>query len=240
MPRFFTAEVNGDKIITTGEDARHIGYSLRMKIGDEITFCSGGFEYFCKIEEMNGSEVVSGIVEKRPTESEPSVFLTLYQAYPKSDKLELIVQKATELGVSRIVPFTSKRCVAKPPTDKSGAKRTERLRKIAMEAAKQSGRGIIPEVTEPMTFREAVEDMKRSDIRLFCYENGGIRLNDSGIDSEKSVALMVGSEGGFDRDEAELAEQSGAQLIWLGKRILRCETCPIAVSAVVMNLSGNL
>lgn len=240
MPRFFTADVSGNSIITTGEDARHIGYSLRMKPGDEITFCNSGTEYICRISEMTSDSVVSVIVETRPTESEPTVFLTLYQAYPKSDKLELIVQKAIELGVSRIVPFTSKRCVAKPPADKSGAKRTERLNKIALEAAKQSGRGMVPEVTAPMTFREALEDMKRSEVKLFCYENGGIRIAEAGIDSEKSIAVMVGSEGGFDRDEAEMAEAAGAKNIWLGKRILRCETCPIAVSAIVMQLSGNM
>lgn len=240
MPRFFTADVSGNSIITTGEDARHIGYSLRMKPGDEITFCNSGTEYICRISEMTSDSVVSGIIETRPTESEPTVFLTLYQAYPKSDKLELIVQKAVELGVSRIVPFTSKRCVAKPPADKSGAKRTERLNKIALEAAKQSGRGMVPEVTAPMTFREALEDMKRSEVKLFCYENGGTRIAEAGIDSEKSVAVMVGSEGGFDRDEAEMAEAAGAKNIWLGKRILRCETCPIAVSAIVMQLSGNM
>lgn len=240
MPRFFTADVSGNSIITTGEDARHIGYSLRMKPGDEITFCNSGTEYICRISEMTSDSVVSEIVETRPTESEPTVFLTLYQAYPKSDKLELIVQKAVELGVSRIVPFTSKRCVAKPPADKSGAKRTERLNKIALEAAKQSGRGMVPEVTAPMTFREALEDMKRSEVKLFCYENVGIRIAEAGIDSEKSVAVMVGSEGGFDRDEADMAEAAGAKNIWLGKRILRCETCPIAVSAIVMQLSGNM
>lgn len=240
MPRFFTADVSGNSIITTGEDARHIGYSLRMKPGDEITFCNSGTEYICRISEMTSDSVVSEIVETRPTESEPTVFLTLYQAYPKSDKLELIVQKSVELGVSRIVPFTSKRCVAKPPADKSGAKRTERLNKIALEAAKQSGRGMVPEVTAPMTFREALEDMKRSEVKLFCYENGGIRIAEAGIDSEKSIAVMVGSEGGFDRDEAEMAEAAGAKNIWLGKRILRCETCPIAVSAIVMQLSGNM
>ena len=91
-----------------------------------------------------------------------------------------------------------------------------------------------------MTFREALEDMKRSEVKLFCYENGGIRIDEAGIDSEKSIAVMVGSEGGFDRDEAEMAEAAGAKNIWLGKRILRCETCPIAVSAIVMQLSGNM
>lgn len=240
MPRFFTADVSGNSIITTGEDARHIGYSLRMKPGDEIIFCNSGTEYICRITEITADHVVSGIIGTRPTESEPTVFLTLYQAYPKSDKLELIVQKAVELGVSRIVPFTSKRCVAKPPADKGGAKRTERLNRIALEAAKQSGRGIVPEVAPPMTFGEAIGDMKRSEIRLFCYENGGMRISEAGIDSKKSVAVMVGSEGGFDRDEAEAAENAGAKSIWLGRRILRCETCPIAVSAIIMQLSGNM
>ncbi|MGN0674755.1 MAG: RsmE family RNA methyltransferase [Oscillospiraceae bacterium] len=239
MPRFFIGEPAGDFITVTGSDARHIGYSLRMKKGEEITFCHGGTDYFCRIESITESEVLCRVESAVPSRSEPTARLTLYQAYPKQDKLEMIVQKVTELGAVRIVPFISARCVARPD-EKSAEKKRERLQKIAEEAAKQSGRGIIPEIAPMVTFKAALEDMKNSDIRLFCYENGGERLNSIALPQSGSIAVMIGSEGGFERSEAEAAEASGAKQIWLGERILRCETCPVAVTAIIMNLTGNM
>lgn len=239
MPRFFTDTVNGGTITVTGDDARHIGRSLRMKVGDDITFCNSGVDYICRIESISDSEVVCSVTESFPTKSEPSVMLTLYQALPKLDKLELIIQKTTELGVSRIVPFLSKRCVARPDK-KEFDKKLERLRKISLEAAKQAGRGIVPEIAPLMSFDEAVCDMQGSDIKIICYENEGKKLSDTGIDGSKSIAVMIGSEGGFERGEVDKAVSAGAVPVWLGKRILRCETCPIAVSAIIMNLSGNM
>ena len=171
--------------------------------------------------------------------SEPDFKLTLYQAYPKQDKLELIIQKTVELGVSRIVPFLSKRCVSRPD-GKDFTKKLERLRKISAEAAKQSGRGIIPEIAPLMSFDEAVRDMGSSQVKIICYENGGKRLSETGVAQAESAAVMIGSEGGFERDEVERAVAGGAQQIWLGERILRCETCPIAVSAIIMNMTGNM
>lgn len=240
MPRFFADETSvcGDKIIVSGSDARHIGYSLRMKIGDEITFAREGMEYRCVIAGMTADSVSCDIIETVPSDCEPTVFVTLYQALPKSDKMAVIIQKTTELGVSRIVPFISARCVSRPDT-KSADSKLKRWRKIAEEAAKQSGRGIIPEVAPIMPFYEAMKDMS-ADIRLMCYENGGIRLAEAGIDGKKSIAVIIGAEGGFEYDETEKAALCGAVPIWLGKRILRCETCPPAVLAVIMNISGNL
>ncbi len=239
MPRFFTDSVSGDFITVTGDDARHIGRSLRMKIGDDITFCSCGTDYNCKIVSMTDSDVVCRIDNSIPSKSEPSVFLTLYQAVPKQDKLELIVQKTAELGVSRIVPFLSKRCVSRPDK-RDFEKKRDRLQKISLEAAKQAGRGIIPEIAPLMSFEEAVADMQKSDVKIICYENEGTKLSETGIDSQKSVAVMIGSEGGFEYGEVEKAVAGGASAVWLGERILRCETCPIAVTAVVMSLSGNM
>ena len=239
MPRFFTDAVNSDTITVTGDDARHIGRSLRMKIGDDITFCNSGIDYQCRIDSITDCEVVCSVAESFPTKSEPSIMLTLYQALPKQDKLELIIQKTAELGVSRIVPFLSKRCVSRPDK-KEFDKKLERLQKISLEAAKQAGRGVVPEIAPLMTFDEAVSDMLSSDIKIICYENEGNRLSDTGIDSSKSVAVMIGSEGGFERGEVDKAVSMGAVPVWLGRRILRCETCPIAVSAIIMNLSGNM
>ena len=136
--------------------------------------------------------------------SYPTVQITLYQAYPKQDKLELIIQKTTELGVTRIVPFISSRCIARPD-EKSYRKKQERMQKIAEEAAKQSGRGIIPEIAPLMTMKQALEDMNRSELKLFCYENGGERLSANSVEGAKSIAVMIGSEGGFERAEAESA-----------------------------------
>ena len=239
MPRFFIDAPASDFITVTGSDAHHIGYSLRMKPGEELTFCHSGTDYNCVIESITESEVLCKVTSAVPSKSEPTVQLTLYQAYPKQDKLELIIQKTTELGVTRIVPFISSRCIARPD-EKSYRKKQERMQKIAEEAAKQSGRGIIPEIAPLMTMKQALEDMNKSELKLFCYENGGERLSANSVEGAKSIAVMIGSEGGFKRAEAESAEAAGAKQIWLGERILRCETCPIAVTAILMNLTGNM
>lgn len=239
MPRFFTDSPGDDFIKVTGSDAKHIGFSLRMKIGEKITFCHGGMDYNCVIDNITAEEVICRVESISPAVSEPTVQLTIYQAYPKQDKLEHIIQKTTELGAVRIVPFISSRCVARP--DKASyEKKLPRLRKIGSEAAKQSGRGMIPEVTSLMTFSEAVDDLVKNDLPLICYENGGEKLSSVSFSEKKSIGVMIGSEGGFERSEAEAAITGGATPIWLGERILRCETCPVAVTAIIMNLTGNM
>ncbi|MCH5347763.1 MAG: 16S rRNA (uracil(1498)-N(3))-methyltransferase [Oscillospiraceae bacterium] len=239
MPRFFTDSPAEDVIIVKGSDADHIRFSLRMKPGERITFCHGGMDHNCIIEKITEDEVICRVENISPTLSEPTVQLTVYQAYPKKDKLELIIQKTTELGVTRIVPFISSRCVARP--DKASyEKKLPRLKKISEEAAKQSGRGIIPEITSLMTINEAIEDMKKNDLSLVCYENGGEKLSGISFSEKKNIGVMIGSEGGFERSETDRAINAGAVPIWLGERILRCETCPIAVTAIIMNLTGNM
>ena len=242
--RFFTAQSPLNGVITVkGSDARHIGYSLRMKINDRLTLCHGGYDYSCKITNITADEVICEVLEKTPIHSEPSVFLTIYQAYPKQDKLESIIQKTVELGASRIVPFISKRCVSRPD-GKNFRQKHIRLQRICEEAAKQSGRGIIPEVSEIMSFDETLEDMKSSELRLICYENGGQRLSESvaanALSNAASIAVMIGAEGGFERVEYESAVSGGITPIWLGERILSCETCPVAVTAIIMNITGNI
>lgn len=239
MPRFFIDSPAEDFITVTGSDAAHIGYSLRMRVGEKITFCHGGTDYNCAIESITESQVLCRVESITPTLSEPTVRLTLYQAYPKQDKLESIIQKTTELGVTRIVPFISARCVARPD-EKTYAKKRQRLQKIAEEAAKQSGRGIIPEIAPLMKFSEAVEDLKKNDVCLFCYENGGEKLKNVSLPKSGSIGVMIGSEGGFERSEADATASAGATQIWLGERILRCETCPVAVTAIIMNLTDNM
>lgn len=239
MPRFFTDSEPSEYITVTGGDARHIGYSLRMKKGDSITFCRMGTDYFCTITEMTEDTVTCRVDKAEPSRCEPDISLTLYQAFPKQDKFEQIIQKTAELGAARIVPFLSKRCVSRPD-EKDFSKKLGRFCKISEEAAKQSGRGIIPEIAPLMTFEQALEDMKGCELRLICYENGGKRLSELELAAYKKIGVMTGSEGGFDRGEAEKAVWYGATPIWLGERILRCETCPVAVTAIIMNLTGNI
>lgn len=239
MPRFFIDHEPTDYINVEGADARHIGYSLRMKVGDELTFCRTGTDYICEIEEMTENTVLCRVKSTEPSKCEPSLKLTIYQAFPKQDKFEQIIQKVTELGAVRIVPFLSRRCVSRPDK-KDFAKKRERFMRIAEEAAKQSGRGIIPEIGELLSFDEAVRDMASSQIKLICYENGGEKLSEIDFTAVETAAVMIGSEGGFERSEVEKTVENGAKQIWLGERILRCETCPIAVTAIIMNLSGNM
>lgn len=241
MPRFFIDEsaLNGDIITITGGDAVHIGRSLRMKTGDSITFCREGIDFESVIEKMTSDEVYCRVVEKIPSSSEPKLRLTIYQALPKQDKPELIIQKCTELGAARIVFFISKRCVSRPD-EKSAEKKLMRWRKIAEEAAKQSGRGNIPEICGIMSFDEAVKDLCENEISLLCYENGGERLSEIDFSGKTTCGVMIGAEGGFDRTEADICCEKGAVPIWLGKRILRCETCPIAVTAMIMMSAGEV
>ena len=241
MPRFFIDEsaLNGDIITISGGDAVHIGRSLRMKIGDSITFCREGMDFESVIEKMTSDEVFCRVVEKIPSSSEPNLRLTIYQALPKQDKPELIIQKCTELGAAGIVFFISKRCVSRPD-EKSAEKKLMRWRKIAEEAAKQSGRGNIPEICGIMSFDEAVKDLCENEISLLCYENGGERLSEIDFSGKTTCGVMIGAEGGFDRTEADICCEKGAVPIWLGKRILRCETCPIAVTAMIMMSAGEV
>ena len=172
-------------------------------------------------------------------ESEPDINLTLFQALPKSDKMDFIVQKAVELGAVKIVPVLSERCVSRPDK-KSFLKKLERYNKIALEASKQCGRCVIPEVTELVTFEQAVRLLTENDCPLICYEKGGKNLSEAGLKKGISVGVFIGSEGGFEQDEAEKCIDSGIMPISLGKRILRCETAPVSAISIIMNLTGNM
>lgn len=238
MPRFFIDYIPQQMAEITGGDARHIALSLRMKIGEELTLTHGGTDYFCNIESINPESVVLAVKSSAPCAAEPSVELTLFQAVPKLDKLETIVQKAVELGACRIVPVLTRRCISRPKEQEFEKKRA-RLSKIALEAAKQSGRGIVPEIAPLTSFKNAVAEMKKSDVALMCYENGGKHFSEIELCKSGSISLFIGSEGGFDFEEADFAVESGVVPIWLGSRILRCETAPIAAISVIMHMTGN-
>lgn len=232
MPRFFTPSENfdGNTVKITGDDARHIARALRMAVGDEITACDmQGREHICRLTRIRDEECVCEIISSREGMTEAPVHITLYMGYPKGDKLEFVIQKAVELGASRIVPFESSRCVKRPKGDKI-EKQTARLQRIAEEAAKQCGRSRLTEVATPVSFKSAIEEAKTAELSLFCYEGDGTRsMKDiiSEAPQPKTVAIIVGCEGGFSIEEADAAIAAGLSPTNLGPRILRCETAPI-------------
>ena len=240
MPRFFTNEIDENNITLTGSDAVHVGRSLRMKPGEPLTVCCGGIDYNCEISEITSDTVYLSLKEKVVCAAEPNIEVTLFQAVPKMDKLEYIIQKSVELGVSRIVPMLTRRCVSRPD-ERDFAKKLARLNKIAAEAAKQSGRGIIPQVTPIISYKNALEMMKELDQNVLLYEEeGGVSFGEVDLTGAKTVGLVIGSEGGFDREEAEACTAVGAAQVWLGKRILRFETAPITALSILMFLTNNM
>lgn len=238
MPKFFVNKENfeDNSIHILGTDAHHIARSLRMAEGDEITVCDGeGGEYRTRLTRIRDEECIASIIEVCDPVSEPPMQITLCMAYPKGDKLETVIQKAVELGATRIIPFESSRCIKRPKAEKA-EKQTARLKRIAEEAAKQCGRARIPEVTPPMSFKEMLLEVSAASIALFCYENEEGRSIKGAIcdrDMPDSVSVIVGSEGGFSPEEAALAAEAGCISVSLGNRILRCETAPAyALSAL--------
>ncbi len=238
MPRFFVSKdnISEGKITITDADAHHIARSLRMAEGDAITISDGeGTDYSCTLTKIRDDVCECEIVESATAKTESPIYITLFMAYPKGDKLEVIIQKAVELGASKIVPFESSRCIKRPKAEKA-EKQTVRLARIAREAAKQCGRSRIPTVEEPVSFSEMLSLAKKSDLSLFCYENEDKRsLRDELSEREKpsSIAVIVGSEGGFSDEEARLITNEGVVPISLGTRILRCETAPSYVLASI-------
>ena len=239
MPRFFCTNISKDKAIIEGNDAHHISHSLRMKKGEEIIICdANGYDYKC-ITESFGDSVVCKIIEKYSSNTEPDIFVTLYQSIPKQDKMEMIIQKSVELGVSKIVPVLSKRCISRHD-EKSMNKKLERYSKISKEAAKQSGRGIIPQIENMISYKEAVKISSKDDLSLICYEGGGKNLCEIDYNNIKTISIFVGGEGGFDIDEINLATKNDMIRIGLGPRILRCETAPLAALSILMNCTKNM
>lgn len=241
MPRFFVESVEPDFVEITGEDARHIALSLRMKNGENLVLCDGkGREAEAVIREAFPESVVLDILERRDSAAEPETEVILYQALPKFDKLEYIVQKSVELGVSKIVPVLTSRCISRPD-EKTMKKKLERLQKIADEAAKQSGRGKLPKVGGLLPYKNAVLEMAKAETPIFFFEHAKYPLHEiMEKRSGKTIAVMVGSEGGFSDDEAKFAAEHGALIASLGPRILRCETAPVAAISAIMYAAGEM
>lgn len=241
MPRFFVRQdqIENDTVILKGDDAHHIARSLRMAVGESITVCDmQGYEYDCRISGFDEDvRVFAQILSVTHSDTEPPCKIYLFQALSKGDKLDTVIQKAVECGVYRIIPFESERCVVKTK-DAAEDRKTDRRRRIAAEAAKQCGRSIIPEVGVTVSFEEMLSLACECDVRLFCYEGDGTRPLGHVIrerlvpDSEgkyPTVAVVIGSEGGFSQKETREAQERGMETVGLGKRILRTETAPIFV-----------
>ncbi len=231
--------VSEHKITITGSDVNHIKNVLRMERGEELMICDGtGMQYTCQIEEFAAGEVLLSIQKAEKASTELPVRLKLYQGLPKKDKMELIIQKAVELGAVEIIPVMTKRCIVKLEDDKKEAKKLERWQAIAESAAKQSGRGIIPTVGHVINYKEAIKKASSEGMALIPYEmaEGMKTLKEAvGKASEQQViSVFIGPEGGFEEAEAEFAKENGVIPVSLGKRILRTETAGFTILSILM------
>ena len=240
MQRFFVTpdQVGEDKIRIQGSDVNHMKNVLRMRPGEEVMVSDGNNrQYRCRVEDYPDGEAVLAILEAGLVDTELPSRIYLFQGLPKQEKMELIVQKAVELGVCQVIPVQTRRCVVKLDAKKA-AKKVQRWQQIAESAAKQAGRGYIPVVSEVMTFQEALAFSEALDIRLIPYELAdgmeGTRKILDGIRPGQSVGIFIGPEGGFEKEEVGRAVEAGALPITLGKRILRTETAGIAVLSILM------
>lgn len=239
MAWFFTEPFAGDYCTISGENAKHIEKSLRMKIGEEITLVdSNGIQHNGVIDSFTNNEVTVKVQNRFKCENEPNVKVTLYQALPKGDKMDFIVQKAVELGVTEIAPVISARCISRPD-QKSLKKKIERWQKIALQAAQQSRRGIIPKVSEALSFSNAVNNLNKDDCNIIFYECGGNRVGDIIKSPVEHINIFIGSEGGFEEQEVQQVVSKNGTPATLGKRVLRAETAPLAALSIIMYVTEN-
>lgn len=243
MPRFFLSDggpVDG-AIVLTGQQAAHARV-LRLRPGDAVAVCDGaGTDYDCTVAELTSDRLVLTVRGCAPSASEPHLRAAVYMAFAKSDKLEHVIQKATELGAWEIVAFPSARCVSRPD-DRSLAKKLERWQKIAASAAEQSGRGRIPTVRAVPSFAAAVAEAAACDCAALLYENERAVTFRSRVEQGpfSTAAILTGPEGGFEPSEVEEAAAAGLAVCTLGPRILRCETAPLCALTALLFACGEL
>lgn len=240
MPKFFVSrdKITDTQIIIDTEDAKHIKKVLRINIGEDIVICDGrGIDYTARVTELNEKSVVCNIIDKIKCDTEPEIFVTLYQGLPKASKMDYIIQKNTELGISAITPVAMTRCVVKLENKAAEQKKTDRWQKISEEAAKQSGRGIIPEISMPMSLDEMIETTETDDLVFAPYEcecDTHMRDVIANAPNAKKISFIIGPEGGFAPSEIEKLKNAGVKTVTLGKRILRTETAGEAVLSMLM------
>ena len=242
MTRFFVDpdELNKKFTVLTGENAAHAKV-LRLKAGEQVLICDGlGRECLCTVSDAAPFAISLVIENTQESKSEPAVAVSVYMAFPKADKLEHVIQKATELGAYEIVAFPSARCVSKPD-EKSLSKKKERWQKIAASAAEQSGRGRIPEVVVLGSYKEALARGGKADNAILFYENERATTLKMALEqgTYKSVSILTGPEGGLEEREVEMAKDAGFRICTLGSRILRCETAPLCALSAIMYATGE-
>ena len=233
MPKFFVRQnqVDDGKIVINGQDVKHIRNVLRDKVGEELEICNSetGENFLCSILEFNEDKIWCNIEQKIQEETESNVKVTIFQGLPKADKMEYIIQKSVELGVYDITPVDMKRCVVKLD-EKNANKKIERWQKISEVAAKQCGRNIIPQINNVINIKKLCEIVENYDIVLVAYENE----ENNSLKNELSQIIVIGPEGGLEKQDVENLERSGAKIITLGKRILRTETVALNVLSIIM------
>ena len=251
MPKFFIKDeqLEDNKITIIGEDVKHISNVLRMKIGEKIQICNidTNENYSAELELISKEKVVCNVIEKIKSQAESNINLKIFQGIPKSDKMELIIQKSTELGVKEIIPVDMERCVSKI-SGKDEKKKLERWQKISEVAAKQSGRDMIPKIRNVMKIKQICQEINDYDMLIVPYEKAEGYSFKNAIEEMKSknrnnlvVGIVIGPEGGFESAEIDELELSGAKIVTLGKRILRTETVALAMSSVIMyELGGSI
>ncbi|MBQ3118210.1 MAG: 16S rRNA (uracil(1498)-N(3))-methyltransferase [Clostridia bacterium] len=239
MPKFFInkEDIKDNAITISGQDATHISKVLRTELGETLTLCDGcGTDFFAQVTSITKEAVSLKIYETLSCLAEPKILVTLFQGIPKQGKMDYIIEKCTELGISRIVPVSAKRSVVKIDDKKSEAKKLERWRKIAAESVKQCGRGKIPEVTDVMSFSEAIEFSKSLDLTIAAYEcerDTSIKSTLTGK-TPKTIGVFIGPEGGIDDKEVKMLKDANIQTVTLGTRILRTETAGHTVLTAIM------
>lgn len=250
MPKFFVKnnQIKDNKIIITGEDVNHIKNVLRLNIDDDIQVCNvdTSINYTCGISKINNEVIECNIFNETDSESESNIHINVFQGIPKSDKMELIIQKCVELGIAELTPVEMKRCVAKIE-EKSKTKKLVRWQKISEVAAKQCGRDIIPKINDITNIKNICNLTTEYDIVLLAYENEQVNTLKNELSKIKSVktknlkiAVIVGPEGGLDKKEVNYLKDNGAKVITLGKRILRTETVAFVLTSIIMYELGDL
>lgn len=246
MHKFFVPIENfhNENVIIQGDDVKHIYKVLRLEEGQEVFINNlHGKEYRCKLIDVNKKEVIASIIEEVSISKESPIEISLFQGLPKSAKMDLIVQKNTELGVSHITPIITKRVVVK--TELKEYKKLDRWNRIALEACKQCKRSLIPTIEEPLEFDALLAKLNEFDLVLVPYENAenhGIKYVMNNVDTNhiKSVAIIIGPEGGFEEEEIELLRERGGHIITLGPRILRTETAGFTAVSLISYELGDL
>lgn len=232
-------QIEGERIRIIGDDVNHIKNVLRMNVDEELVLCDKeGQFYHCLIEKLGSQEIETKILTVKEAETELSTKIYLFQGLPKKDKMELIIQKAVELGVFEVIPVATKYCVVKLSDKKKEGKKLERWQAISEAAAKQSGRGIVPKIREVMSFQEAIQMAEKLDAGIIPYElSKGMKESRDAIhrvSKEKTVGVFIGPEGGFSEEEIACALKASIQPISLGKRILRTETAGLTTLSLLM------